>query len=101
MYGHCDDVWKPLKEVKGMQDASLLQEEDLLQKASRCIEYIQEALQNRDYATAVVEMSELRFLMAELQELDRKKMRRAQLFDVVSDMRQRGIKIDFVSQMLG
>ncbi|MBE2912689.1 hypothetical protein [Anoxybacillus flavithermus] len=84
-----------------MQDMLFLQEEDLLQKASRCIEYIQESLQNRDYETAKIEMSELRFLLDELQAIEQKKLRRAQLFEVVDDMRKRGIQIDFVSRMLG
>ncbi|KIQ93379.1 hypothetical protein LH47_02538 [Anoxybacillus thermarum] len=84
-----------------MQDTLFLQETNLLQKASRCIEYIQESLQNRDYETAKIEMSELRFLLDELQAIEQKKLRRAQLFEVVADMRKRGIQIDFVSRMLG
>lgn len=84
-----------------MQDTLFLQEADLVQKASRCIEYIQESLQNCDYETAKIEMSELRFLLDELQVIEQKKARRAQLFEVVADMRKRGIQIDFVSRMLG
>ncbi|MGG3998827.1 hypothetical protein [Anoxybacillus kestanbolensis] len=84
-----------------MQDMLFLQEEDLLQKASRCVEYIQESLQNRDYETAKIEMSELRFLLDELQAIEQKKLRRAQLFEIVVDMRKRGIQIDFVSRLLG
>ncbi len=84
-----------------MQDMLFLQEEDLLQKASRCVEYIQESLQNRDYETAKIEMSELRFLLDELQAIEQKKLRRAQLFEVVADMKNRGIQIDFVSRLLG
>ncbi|XWN51291.1 hypothetical protein L0P96_08620 [Anoxybacillus flavithermus] len=84
-----------------MQDTLFLQETDLLQKASRCIEYIQESLQNRDYETAKIEMSELRFLLDELQAIEQKKLRRAQLFEVVADMKNRGIQIDFVSRLLG
>lgn len=84
-----------------MQDTLFLQEADFMQKASRCIEYIQESLQNRDYETAKIEMSELRFLLDELQAIEQKKKRRAQLFEVISDMRKRGIQIDFVSRMLG
>lgn len=84
-----------------MQDMLFLQEVDLLQKASRCIEYIQESLQNRDYETAKIEMSELRFLLDELQAIEQKKLRRAQLFEVVADMKNRGIQIDFVSRLLG
>ncbi|KIP21106.1 hypothetical protein JV16_01600 [Anoxybacillus ayderensis] len=84
-----------------MQDTLFLQEADLVQKASRCIEYIQESLQNRDYETAKIEMSELRFLLDELQVIEQKKARRAQLFEIVADMRKRGIQIDFVSRLLG
>ncbi|EPZ37787.1 putative phage protein [Anoxybacillus ayderensis] len=84
-----------------MQDTLFLQETDLLQKASRCIEYIQESLQNRDYETAKIEMSELRFLLDELQAIEQKKLRRAQLFEIVADMKNRGIQIDFVSRLLG
>ncbi|OQM47507.1 hypothetical protein B6A27_00225 [Anoxybacillus sp. UARK-01] len=78
----------------------MLQEVDLLQKASQCIEYIQEALQNRDYETMKIEVSELNFLAKQLQEIEMKKARRAQLTAIVQDMRRRGIKIDFVSQMI-
>ncbi|ASA96850.1 MULTISPECIES: hypothetical protein [Anoxybacillus] len=84
-----------------MHDTLFLQEVDLLQKASRCVEYIQESLQNRDYETAKIEMSELRFLLDELQAIEQKKLRRAQLFEVVADMKNRGIQIDFVSRLLG
>lgn len=84
-----------------MQDMLFLQEVDLLQKASRCVEYIQESLQNRDYETAKIEMSELRFLLEELQAIEQKKLRRAQLFEIVADMKNRGIQIDFVSRLLG
>ncbi|OSX53641.1 hypothetical protein [Anoxybacillus ayderensis] len=84
-----------------MQDMLFLQEADLVQKASRCIQYIQESLQNRDYETAKIEMSELRFLLDELQVIEQKKARRAQLFEIVADMRKRGIQIDFVSRLLG
>ncbi|MBB5356681.1 GH35 family endo-1,4-beta-xylanase [Anoxybacillus mongoliensis] len=84
-----------------MQDTLFLQEADLLQKASRCIEYIQESLQNRDYETAKIEMLEFRFLLDELQAIEQKKLRRAQLFEIVDDMKKRGIQIDFVSRMLG
>ncbi|OAO79847.1 hypothetical protein [Anoxybacillus flavithermus] len=84
-----------------MQDTLFLQEVDLLQKASRCIEYIQDSLESRDYETAKIEMLELRFLLDELQAIEQKKLRRAQLFEVVADMRKRGIQIDFVSRMLG
>ncbi|AXM88493.1 hypothetical protein B379_04365 [Anoxybacillus ayderensis G10] len=85
-----------------MQDTLSLQEADLLQKASRCVEYIQESLQNRDYETAKIEMSELRFLLDELQAIEQKKLRRAQIFEVVVDMKKRGIQIDdFVSRLLG
>ncbi|MCZ0754337.1 hypothetical protein [Anoxybacillus sp. J5B_2022] len=84
-----------------MHDTLFLQEVDLLQKASRCVEYIQESLQNRDYETAKIEMSELRFLLEELQAIEQKKLRRAQLFEIVADMKNRGIQIDFVSRLLG
>lgn len=84
-----------------MQDTLFLQEADFMQKASRCIEYIQESLQNRDYETTKIEMSELRFLLEELQAIEQKKARRAQLFEVITDMRKRGIQIDFVSRLLG
>nr|WP_051530063.1 hypothetical protein [Anoxybacillus tepidamans] len=83
-----------------MQDSIMLQEVDLLQKSLRCIEYIQESLQNHDYETTKIEVSELQFLVAQLQELEQKKARRAKLIATVENMRRRGIQIDFVSQML-
>lgn len=84
-----------------MHDTLFLQEVDLLQKASRCIEYIQESLESRDYETVSIEVAELQFLARQLHEIEIKKARRAQLFEIVSDMRKLGIKIDFVSRMLG
>ncbi|WP_027410347.1 hypothetical protein [Anoxybacillus tepidamans] len=83
-----------------VQDSIMLQEVDLLQKSLRCIEYIQESLQNHDYETTKIEVSELQFLVAQLQELEQKKARRAKLIATVENMRRRGIQIDFVSQML-
>ncbi|WP_236620459.1 hypothetical protein [Geobacillus thermopakistaniensis] len=72
------------------------QEAVLRQKASRCIEYIQEALQNRDYETMAIEISELQYLVRQLQELERKEARRQQLLSIIRDMQRRGIQIDFV-----
>ncbi|OAO77376.1 hypothetical protein TGS27_2801 [Geobacillus stearothermophilus] len=72
------------------------QEADLRQKASRCIEYIQEALQNRDYETMAIEISELQYLVRQLQELERKEARRQQLLSIIRDMQRRGIQIDFL-----
>ncbi|WP_081260420.1 hypothetical protein [Parageobacillus thermoglucosidasius] len=84
-----------------MQDSIMLQEADLLEKASLCMEYIQDALQNRDYESMKIEISELQFLVEQLQEVEMKKHRRAQIFEVINDMRKRGIQIDFVSRILG
>ncbi len=40
-------------------------------------------------------------MLDELQVIEQKKARRAQLFEIVADMRKRGIQIDFVSRLLG
>ena len=96
MYGHCEEVWDHDEGGETMFDMIVHQESDLLQKASRCIEYIQEALQNRDYETMTIEISELQYLVRQLQELERKEARRQQLLAIIQDMRQRGIEIDFV-----
>jgi hypothetical protein len=76
-----------------------VQELDFLRKALCCIEYIHDALVNNDYASAKIEISELQFLIGKLQEIEMKKVRRAQLMEIVSEMRKRGIQIDFVSRL--
>ncbi|KJE27928.1 hypothetical protein LG52_2649 [Geobacillus kaustophilus] len=79
-----------------MIDMIVYQEADLRQKAVLCIEYIQEALQNRDYETMAIEISELQYLVRQLQELEQKEARRQQLLAIIQDMHRRGIQIDFV-----
>ncbi|KXG09923.1 hypothetical protein AT864_01483 [Anoxybacillus sp. P3H1B] len=80
-----------------MQENDLLQEVILLEKTLQCIEYIQDAVQNRDYESMKIEISELQFLAKRLQEIEEKRVRRAKLMEVVKDLRRRGIRIDFVS----
>ncbi|MCG5026773.1 hypothetical protein MAH48_14245 [Anoxybacillus flavithermus] len=77
-------------------DMIVYQEADLRQKAVLCIQYIQEALQNRDYETMAIEISELQYLVRQLQELEQKEARRQQLLAIIQDMHRRGIQIDFV-----
>uniref|UniRef100_A0A7U3YCQ7 Uncharacterized protein n=1 Tax=Geobacillus sp. (strain Y4.1MC1) TaxID=581103 RepID=A0A7U3YCQ7_GEOS0 len=84
-----------------MRDNTFLhvQELDLLCKALCCVEYVHDALVNNDYASAKIEISELQFLIEKLQEIEMKKARRAQLMEIINEMRKRGIQIDFVSRL--
>ncbi|MED4990118.1 hypothetical protein ETC01_00675 [Geobacillus sp. NFOSA3] len=84
-----------------MKDNTFLhvQELDFLRKALCCVEYIHDALVNNDYASAKIEISELQFLIEKLQEIEMKKARRAQLMEIINEMRKRGIRIDFVSKL--
>lgn len=43
-----------------------------------------------------IEISELQYLVRQLQELERKEARRQQLLSIIRDMQRRGIQIDFV-----
>jgi hypothetical protein len=76
-----------------------VQELDFLRKALCCVEYIHDALVNNDYASAKIEISELQYLIGKLREIEVKKERRAQLEEVIKEMQERGIRIDFVSRI--
>jgi GH35 family endo-1,4-beta-xylanase len=76
-----------------------LQELGFLDEAFCCVEYIHDALVNNDYASAKNKISELQFLIEKLQEIEMKKARRAQLMEIIDEMRKRGIQIDFVSRL--
>jgi GH35 family endo-1,4-beta-xylanase len=54
---------------------------------------------NNEYASAKTKISELRFLIEKLQEIEMKKARRAQLMEIINEMHKRGIQIDFVSRL--
>lgn len=84
-----------------MRDNTFLhvQELEFLRKALCCVEYIHDALVNNDYASAKIEISELQFLIEKLQEIEMKKARRAQLMEIINEMRKRGIQIDFISRL--
>lgn len=84
-----------------MRDNTFLhvQEPEFLRKALCCVEYIHDALVNNDYASAKIKISELQFLIEKLQEIEMKKARRAQLMEIINEMRKRGIQIDFVSRL--
>jgi GH35 family endo-1,4-beta-xylanase len=82
-----------------MRDFLHVQELDFLHKAFECVEYVHDALVNNDYASAKIEISELQFLIEKLQEIEMKKARRAQLMEIINEMRRRGIQIDFVSRL--
>ncbi|MDP4086008.1 MAG: hypothetical protein Q8934_15500 [Bacillota bacterium] len=57
--------------------------------------YFLDALSQRDYESANLELEELQFLMNSLKEFKLKRERRAMLVKLVKDMKQRGINIDF------
>jgi GH35 family endo-1,4-beta-xylanase len=89
------------KEVSNIEEQHILhlQELGFLDEAFGCVEYIHDALVNNDYSSAKTKISELQFLIEKLQEIEIKKARRAQLMEIINEMRKRGIQIDFVSRL--
>jgi GH35 family endo-1,4-beta-xylanase len=57
--------------------------------------YFVDAVSQKDYESASLEMEELQFLLTRLKDLKLKRERREMLVGLVSDMKQRGMNIDF------
>ncbi|OOE05035.1 hypothetical protein BO219_06525 [Anoxybacillus kestanbolensis] len=76
-----------------------LDEIDKKNKALLCIDYMLEAIFNKDYETAEIEAKEFLAVIEMLKEIEAKKKRRADLEQLVSEMQKRGIKIDFATKV--
>ncbi|WP_378211136.1 hypothetical protein [Anoxybacteroides rupiense] len=68
-------------------------------KAITCIDYMLEAISNKDYETAQLEAKEFLFIVEKLQAIEVKKARRTELERLIGEMQKRGIKIDFAAKM--
>lgn len=73
-------------------------EEKVLKNALRTVFHISAALSDKDYDSAKLEIKDLYEAVRQLEELAVKKARRERLLECVSDMKKRGIKIDFVTR---
>lgn len=76
-----------------------LEEIDKKNKALLCIDYMLEAIFNKDYETAEIEAKEFLAVIEMLKEIEIKKKRRADLEQLVIEMQKRGIKIDFATKV--
>lgn len=76
-----------------------LEEIDKKNKALFCIDYMLEAIFNKDYETAEIEAKEFLAVIEMLKEIEAKKKRRSELEQLVSEMQKRGIKIDFATKV--
>ncbi|ACJ33159.1 hypothetical protein [Anoxybacillus flavithermus] len=76
-----------------------LEEIDKKNKALLCIDYMLEAIFNKDYETAEIEAKEFLAVIEMLKEIEVKKKRRAELEQLVSEMQKQGIKIDFATKV--
>ncbi|MBB5354594.1 hypothetical protein HNR43_000550 [Anoxybacillus mongoliensis] len=76
-----------------------LEEIDKKNKALLCIDYMLEAIFNKDYETAEIEAKEFLAVIGMLKEIEAKKKRRSELEQLVSEMQKRGIKIDFATKV--
>ncbi|MCL9969582.1 hypothetical protein MX569_03130 [Anoxybacillus kestanbolensis] len=76
-----------------------LEEIDKKNKAILCIDYMLEAIFNKDYETAEIEAKEFLAVIEMLKEIEVKKKRRAELEQLVIEMQKRGIKIDFATKV--
>lgn len=76
-----------------------LEEIDKKNKALLCIDYMLEAIFNKDYETAEIEAKEFLAVIKMLKEIEAKKKRRAELEQLVIEMQKRGIKIDFATKV--
>jgi len=68
-------------------------------KAIMCIDYMLDAIFQKDYETAALEAKEFLFIVEKLQGIEVKKARRAELEQIIKEMQQRGIKIDFAAKL--
>ncbi|MFO1442661.1 hypothetical protein KDN24_05465 [Bacillus sp. Bva_UNVM-123] len=62
--------------------------------------YLLDAIREQDYESANLEMEELKFLMKRLEDMRAKQKRFQMLKNVVTEMKARGIKIDFAKRAL-
>ncbi|GAC92338.1 hypothetical protein KN10_2774 [Anoxybacillus flavithermus NBRC 109594] len=76
-----------------------LEEIDKKNKALLCIDYMLEAIFNKDYETAEIQAKEFLAVIEMLKEIEVKKKRRAELEQLVIEMQERGIKIDFATKV--
>lgn len=76
-----------------------LEEIDKKNKALLCIDYMLEAIFNKDYETAEIEAKEFLAVIEMLKKIEAKKKRRAELEQLVIEMQKRGIKIDFATKV--
>ena len=76
-----------------------LEEIDKKNKALLCIDYMLEAIFNKDYETAEIEAKEFLAIISMLKEIEIKKKRRAELEKLIAEMKERGIKIDFATRV--
>lgn len=76
-----------------------LEEIDKKNKALLCIDYMLEAVFNKDYETAEIEAKEFLAVIEMLKEIEAEKKRRAELEQLVIEMQKRGIKIDFATKV--
>ncbi|MEH7126006.1 hypothetical protein V7127_22605 [Bacillus sp. JJ1773] len=68
---------------------------ELQAKALKTAYYLFDAIREQDYESAQLEMTELRFVMNQLEEAKTKRERLQSLLNVVAEMKARGIHIDF------
>ena len=76
-------------------DEVIVEEQVVLTNLKQTALYFVDAVSQKDYESANLELEELQFLMKSLKELELKKERRKMLVSLVMDMKQRGINIDF------
>jgi GH35 family endo-1,4-beta-xylanase len=75
-----------------------VEEMEYVNKAIRCINYMLEAIVEKDYETARLEAKEFEYILEKLQAIEAKKARRAELERLIVEMKNRGINIDFAAR---
>jgi len=75
-----------------------INQNQLQKRALKTTSYLFDAIREQDYESANLEMEELKFLMQRLEDMNAKQERLQMLTNVVSEMKARGIKIDFAKR---
>lgn len=80
-------------------EAKFVENDGILKKnALKAAFYLYDAIQSEDYESATLEMEELKLLIKRLEDMKAKRERLQMLTDVVTEMKARGIKIDFAKR---
>jgi len=72
----------------------------LLTNAIKTAVYYVDALENKDFESAKLELQELKFVVNQLEDLYKSEKHQARLIEVVNELKNKGMNIDFARRSL-